>query len=200
MRIIPFFGACLLLAAPAFAQTSSETVSQWAQHAVPTILEINPQAFDAQKESNRPLFTKQGHEEFYKAMKQARIRESMEARGQTAKVRKMCVTDIAARGGKLNEWVVQSEILYDYSDSLRTRTDKQKVTVVIEESTKNGAPKFAIMQYIAQPAGDGFQCTDNTAAAADPHAARKDEIRRQIRALADELRTLDGGSEADLLR
>jgi len=190
--------ALLLLAPPTYAQTDNETVSQWAQQAIPTILNIVPQDFKAQKESNRALFTKEGHDSFYKAMKQARIRESLEANDQTAKVRKMCVTNIEPSPKIDTFWTVTSEILYDFSDGTKTRTEKQKVIALIEDIGKDGGSKFVIAQYIALPASEyEFECNDG---APDPRAARRKEIRKQIRTLEDELRALSGNPQTDVLR
>lgn len=197
MRIY-LFAAVLLLTTPALAQTGSETVSQWAQQTIPAILDIVPRDFDAQKERNRALFTKKGHDEFYKAMERARMRESLKSSGLVAKVRKMCVTNVKPPTEKDKFWIVESEILYEFSDSTRTRTDMQKVTAIIEDSGKDGATQLALAQYIAVPVSKyDFKCTDNTP---DPHAARKDEIRNQIRALEDELRALGGDPQTDFLR
>ena len=189
----------LLMATPAHAETSSVTVEQWAQQALPALLDITPQTFEAQKEHNRALLTKKGHAEFYKAMERARIPQSLESNGQTAKLRKICVTDIKPPSAPKQSWMVRADILYDYIDARKTSTNKQTIAVMIEESQdKGGATKLAVAQYIAVPGNEyDFKCTDG---APDPHAARKKEIHDQINKLEDELRSLGEGSEADSLR
>ncbi len=194
-----FLAMALLMATPAHAETSNVTVEQWTQQALPALLDITPQTFDAQKEHNRALLTKKGHAEFYKAMDRARIPQSLESSSLIAKVRKICVTDIKPPPAPKQPWVVKADILYDYMGHQKINTNKQSITVMIEESQGNdGATKLAVAQYIAVPGNQyDFKCTDG---AADPHAARKKEIRDQINKLEDELRSLGEGSEADSLR
>ena len=192
------FAAFMLLAMPAFAQTDTESVSEWAQQAIPTILNIVPEDFKEQKENNRALFTKESYNSFYKAIKKARTLQSLRANGQTAKVRKMCVTNIEQSLKDDKIWTVRSEVLYDFSDGIKTRTEKQKIIMMLKDTGKDGASQFVIGLFIPLTASEyDFECYDGPP---DPRAARRKEIRKQIRALEDELRSLSGDPQTTIPR
>ena len=194
--------AFLLLSVTAHAAaTPADDIGPWAQETMRRLFTFDARTFESVKKANRPLFTAEGYQSFYKAMDRARLHESLRINRQSMAVDKICISGITPPDGKTPFWKVEGIAVMAYRGDEKARTDSHKVTLLVESKDGGDAPAWAIGQYIAVPAGEQEAAA---CGGTDPRAARREEIQLQIRQLEDELRRLDDASraqnEADSLR